>query len=187
MFMETDRPPPSGPVAEGAYWWFMPLGVAFTTPGLIWLLALVFQQELTPPFAMVIDRYQALILMPFTALHDVASAVLPAEWRAVGEVWAHEITVFSFGGGAYVAAWYGAGLQRAFGWIVGFTLALALLLGLGLTLLGTAYLAITYMIVADGVMAIAFVRGDEDDVAIGVPLLVPVALAGTLLAANALV
>jgi hypothetical protein len=187
MFMETDRPPPPGPMAEGAYWLFMPVGVAFTTPGLIWILALVFQQELASPFARVVDQYQALILMPFTALRDAANAVLPADWREVGNVWAHQITVFSFGGGAYVAAWYAAGLQRAFGLTGGFIVALALMFGLGLTLLGIAYLAIAYMIIADGTMVVAFVWGDEDDAAIGAPLLAPPVLAGTLLAANALV
>lgn len=187
MFMETDRPPPAEPIADGAYWLFMPVGVAFTTPGLIWILALVLQQELASPLAGVVDQYQALILTPFTALRDVATAVLPANWHNVGSVWAHQITVFSFGGGAYVAAWYAAGLQRAFGVIGGFTLALALMFGLGLTLFGIAYLVIAYMIVADGVGDLAFMRGDGNDAAIGAPLLAPLMLAGTLLAVNVLV
>jgi len=186
MFVETDRPPPSGLMAEGAYWLFMPIGIVLTTPGLVWVLASLLQQELAFPLAWMVDQYQALVLVPFIALGDAAKTVLPGGWSHWGGMWAHPIAVFSFGGGAYVAAWYAAGLQRAFGFL-GFIVALAMMFALGLTLLGAAYLVLAYLIVTDGAGAVFFIQGDENDLAIALPLLAPPVLAGLLLAANALV
>lgn len=187
MFVELDRPPPPGRMAEGAYWLFMPVGVVFTTPGLTWILALFLQQELAPPLASILDQWQTLTLIPFVVLGDVAKTILPAGWDRWVEGWANPIAVFSFGGGAYVAAWYAAGLQRALGWVGGFIVAVATMFALGLTWLGVLYLVLAYMIVADVAGAAGFIQGDGNDLAIVLPLLAPPVLAGTLLAANALV
>ena len=62
-----------------------------------------------------------------------------------------------------------------------------MMFALGLTLLGAAYLVLAYLIVTDGAGAVFFIQGDENDLAIALPLLAPPVLAGLLLAANALV
>lgn len=185
MFIETDRPPPSGLMAEGAYWLFMPIGVALTTPGVVWVLALLFRQELAFPVSWIVEEHQALVLTPFAAFSDAVKTVLPSSWSRWAHIWAHPIVVFSFGGAAYIAAWYAAGLQRAFGFI-GFIVALTMMFGLGLTLVGVAYLVVAYLFMIDG-SGLVFIRGDGNDAAIVLPLFAPVALAGLLLAANSLV
>lgn len=186
MFMETDRTQLAGRMAEGAYWLFVALAVAFTTPGLTWMLALVLQEKLAYPAAWILDQWYALVAIPFAALSDVGKVILPASWDRWAAVWGHPIGVFSFGGGAYVAAWYVAALQRGFGSILGIIFAAAMMCALGMTILGITYLVIAYMIIFDGFWAVWFFRSDGNNMAIALPLLVPPVLAALLLAVNAL-
>jgi len=173
-------------MAEGLYWVFVPIGIALTTPGVFWTMALLLQQELAAPIEGVVDRYQQLVLMPFAALSGAMEALLPAGWDRWAAIWASPFAVFSFGGAAYISAWYAAGLQRALGLVAGSIVALALMLFLGATLLGLAYLVITYLLITRPFAIAAFIQEDGNDVAIGLPLIVPLALAGLLLAVNAL-
>lgn len=184
MFMEIGEPEPP-PIAEGAYWAFMPVAILLAIPGVVRALAFVVQQELSASVASVLDQYETLLVTLLSMLHEAGRHYLPS----IGHDWAlgpvASWLVFSFAGGTFIASWIVAGLQRATGFVGGSLAALLLALGLGVTLLGLGFLIIAYLFVSDGAVLIQALE-KENDRAILIPLLVPPTLAGMLLAASGL-
>jgi hypothetical protein len=185
MFMEIDGPRSPPPMAEGAYWVFMPFAVLLATPGVTVVVAAILGEPLAPPLVQAVDWYRSFLLAPIAALREVVAGILPQVWDDATRDWPNDLLPFSFAGGAFIASWIAAGLRRALGPVAASVLALAMVLGLGVTFFGLGFLLVAYLLLADDGLAI-LLMAEENDRAIFLPLLAPPVLAGAFMAVNAL-
>lgn len=180
MFMDVGKSE-SPPIAEGAYWAFMPVAIALATPLLTRLAAALLDQALAPPVLQALDQFQALFQQSVSFAREAATAVLPAGLLELAPNPVNEVFLFSFAGAAYIAGWLVAGFQRGLGWIAGLLLALVLTFCLGVSLLGFGVLLVAYWLLADDGFLFFLLFDEPNDRAILVPLLVPVLLAAAMI------